>query len=392
MVTDLNVSEFTGDQRLSQGHITLARSFSGTIDKELQRATAEEMKELDVYPLFVPGPALALLTTSGATAPGWPDREQITVDAYRASCSCERIKSLADLIRVNRLVLDGRFQAVIIPGKSMKSGIWVGRHCRIHPRAKLEPPLIIGNNCNIQGGSSIGPGSVIGDDVIIDECASVKDSLVLDRTYVGPCTQITDAIVRKNWIFKAPGMLNVYLGDDLILGDLEKRTLTTKAGRFLDLLLAFMLLFLTSPLWVFLLVYHLIFPSKKFFFSEKRLGTCAQMSLGGEKSPRHFDLFLFNSTNGLIRKLPGLMNVIRGDLNLVGVATLTDEERDELPEDWKEAGDNAPFGLFHLWELERRSDLEWWEKMAMDSYYAATRTTWGDLKILGKVLIANLLD
>ena len=49
---------------------------------------------------------------------------------------------------------------------------------------------------------------------------------------------------------------------------------------------------------------------------------------------------------------------------------------------------NAPVGLFHLWELEAREDLEWEEQMVIDNYYAVSRSLWGDLKILGRGLYA----
>ncbi|HOV88394.1 MAG TPA: sugar transferase, partial [Syntrophobacteraceae bacterium] len=244
----------------------------------------------------------------------------------------------------------------------------------------------------IQGGSVVGPGSVVGDHVIVDEGASIENSVVLDRTYVGVHTRIQNALVRKNWMLQIPTMLDVYLADDLILGDLEKGTLSTQAGRLLNLFLALGLLVLTSPLWVVYLLYHFLAPSKKVLDSEKRLCGCGQMSLAGVRPPDTFDLFFFKSRNRLIRKLPGLINVIRGDLNLVGVSPLTEEELEKLPEEWKTLREKAPLGLFHLWELEKEADLEWEEKRVADSYYAVTRTAWRDLKVLGKALLATLLD
>ena len=63
-------------------------------------------------------------------------------------------------------------------------------------------------------------------------------------------------------------------------------------------------------------------------------------------------------------------------------------ELGELPEEWREMRRNAPVGLFHLWELEAREDLEWEERMVIDNYYAVSRSLWGDLKILGRGLYA----
>jgi lipopolysaccharide/colanic/teichoic acid biosynthesis glycosyltransferase len=52
---------------------------------------------------------------------------------------------------------------------------------------------------------------------------------------------------------------------------------------------------------------------------------------------------------------------------------------------------NTPLGLFHLWEADARDDLEWEEKMVIESYYSATRSTWGDIKIFGKAFFATMV-
>jgi hypothetical protein len=141
---------------------------------------------------------------------------------------------------------------------------------------------------------------------------------------------------------------------------------------------------------VILCAYHLVFPSRKFLSSEERLAGQGQKNLEGEIVPEPFDLYFFRSRNRLIRKLPGLVNVIRGDLNLVGVSPLDEADLARLPDDWREMRAGAPVGLFHLWELEARDDLEWEEKMVIENYYAASRSLWGDLKILGKGFWGNL--
>ena len=82
--------------------------------------------------------------------------------------------------------------------------------------------------------------------------------------------------------------------------------------------------------------------------------------------------------------------MIRGDLNLVGISPFTNHEEQGQPvEEWRAVQTDAPAGLFHLWELEERNDLEWEEKQVIESYYAATRSIWGDMKILMKSLFAR---
>ena len=93
--------------------------------------------------------------------------------------------------------------------------------------------------------------------------------------------------------------------------------------------------------------------------------------------------------NRLLQKIPGLINVVKGGLDLVGLSPLKEVVVEQLPDEWRKIRVGAPVGLFRLWELERRSDIEWKEKMVVENYYAASRSLWGDMKILGKGLIAT---
>jgi NDP-sugar pyrophosphorylase family protein len=395
LVTDLDISSFIDAHRQGKAPISLAQASGGSGCTGLHSITSKEVQYLEGAPLIGTREAFLLIPEASTVddhslrlAPPSLDGSA-PVDVFEWPCTLQRILSPADLVTVNRRVLDGHFHSILIPGKRVQTGIWVGRHCQIHPSVRQEPPLLIGDHCNIQGGVLIGSGSVIGNQVIIDEGASVKGSLVLDRTYVGAHTEIRDAIVRKNWMLQIPSMLSVHLGDDMILGDLGKKTLITQGGRLLNMALTLVLLVLTSPLLVILYAYHLIFPSKNFLMSEKRLGGHVQINLGGEVIAEPFVFYVFRSKNRLFQKLAGLINVIRGDLYLVGVSPLDEADLNRLPEEWREIRAGAPVGLFHLWELEAHSGLEWEEKMVIENYYAASRTFWGDMKILGRGLLAT---
>jgi len=394
LVTDLDIAEFVNVARQGPWDICLADAGAGPDHHQLQEATAEELESLDSYPVLIKGKAFKsniLMEASGSRAgtAGGSGPEGGMAKAYRAPYNCHRIKSLAELAAANQLVLAGKFKSALIPGKLLKEGLWQGRNCQIHPAARLETPLLIGNHCNIMGGATIGPGSIIGDRVIIDQGASIRDSLVLSNTYVGPHTEIEKAIIKKNWMFQISRMLHVHMGDDLILGDLGKNTLEDRSIRLVNLTLALIIVILTAPIWFVMLFYNLIFPEKKLLFSQKRLQAYGPQGLGGETSPQTFDLFVFRSRNRFLSKIPGLINVIRGDLNLVGISPLDEEECRNLPDEWREMRAHAPLGLFHLWELEARNDLEWEEKMVIESYYAAARSTAWDMKIFcGAVLSA----
>ena len=395
IVTDLDISKFINVQSQGQWDICLANPGVGYDYLDLNEATSEDIQAIGLHPLIMTGEALKFLskTKTPEASPSDPDlsgRKLKVANPNLFPFICHRITSLTDLYTANRCTLEGDFKSILIPGKKMRTGFWLGRHCRIHPGARLEGPLLVGDHCSIEAETTIGPGSIIGDHVIIDQGASVLDSMVLNHTYVGPHAEIKDTLLKKNWMFQIPSKLHVHLGDDLILGNLDRTILSSKIFRITNLALALAILALSSPLWAVLLIYHLIFSRKKFFLTEKRLRASGQVNLDGKMVPHTFSLFLFNSSNRLIRKIPGLINVIREDMNLVGVSALDEEEFSRLPDAWKDMRTNAPLGLFHLWELEKRDDLEWEEKMSMESYYAAERSIWWDIKIFVRAFFATM--
>ena len=100
--------------------------------------------------------------------------------------------------------------------------------------------------------------------------------------------------------------------------------------------------------------------------------------------PRAFILYAFRSKSPFVRKLPGLMNVIKGDMNLVGNSPLSKEEVASLSDEWENLRFDAPTGLFHLWEVQGDSNITWEEKLVTENYYTSTRSFWGDVKILIK--------
>ena len=394
VVADLDLSSFVKTGTGQRGEVFLARTSVGSHEAGLETLSREDLAVLDANPFIMTPEAFTL--TKRLQPPSdplevcrVPSSLTLSVKVCEVAGKLERIQSPVDLLKLNQRVLAGDFPGLIVPGRMAGEGIWVGRHTRIHPGVRLEAPMILGDHCNIQSGAVLGPGCVIGNQVIVDEGASVQDSLVLDRTYVGPHTDLRAVIVNKNWMLQVPSLLSVHLGDDLILGDLEKKTVTARGDRLLNLLLSLVLLVLTAPLAMVLYLYHLVHPSRQYFYSEKRFGAFDQKDFDGKLFARTFHLYAFRSSNRLVRKLPGLVNVIRGEMSLVGTSALDEGELRELPEEWRGMRASAPVGLFHLWELDPRQDLEWEEKMVIENYHAASRSLWGDLKILGRGLLVT---
>ena len=80
-------------------------------------------------------------------------------------------------------------------------------------------------------------------------------------------------------------------------------------------------------------------------------------------------------------ELPQLINVLRGDMTLVGPRPCLDWEADMFPAEYDSRFDVAP-GLTGLWQVSGRSQLQTLEMLKLDVEYVDTRSLRSDLGIL----------
>ena len=84
-----------------------------------------------------------------------------------------------------------------IPGKKIGENIWAGKDSEIAQYAVIKGPVLIGNFVKIKNDAEISEYSVICDNCIIEEGASIRRSVVLHNTHVGPKCELRGAIVGK---------------------------------------------------------------------------------------------------------------------------------------------------------------------------------------------------
>jgi lipopolysaccharide/colanic/teichoic acid biosynthesis glycosyltransferase len=89
-------------------------------------------------------------------------------------------------------------------------------------------------------------------------------------------------------------------------------------------------------------------------------------------------------------ELPQLVNVVKGDMQLVGNRPLPVYEAEALGEEWQQLRFSAPAGMTGLWQISGRSDLSAEERLVLDNYYAVTHSFWNDAKILVMTIPALL--
>lgn len=103
---------------------------------------------------------------------------------------------------VHRAVLDGLVN-IEFPGKKIGENIWVGRNVEISPEAVIHGPVVLGNFVRVKPGAEISEFSVIGDSCVIDEGASVRRSIILHNTIVGPKSELRGAVIGKRCVIES---------------------------------------------------------------------------------------------------------------------------------------------------------------------------------------------
>jgi NDP-sugar pyrophosphorylase family protein len=348
------------------------------------------MNTKDFYPFIITPKALSLFESSPLhhnidyILKTFPDNK-IKVNRVASSFDFKIMHNMNEYFQINKYILQYGFNGINMPGNEMKPGVWIGRQVRIDPDAVISAPALIGNNCHIKRGVYIGKNTILGNNVIIGGDASIKGSIIFNGTYIGNGIEIINSIVNKNTLVRLSNLFNLFVKDDSILGDLDKKHISCKFESCINIITAILLLIILFPVMLFLFLYHLTMPSRNYLVCEKRNGTPEIIDHLGNTQAKEFNFFYFRSRFPLIKKLPGLLNVIRGEINLVGNPSLTAHETSLLDEGWT-SGRLAPPGLFHSWEAEGAHNCTWEEKIISEDYYAATRSLKGDMKILFKTL------
>jgi exopolysaccharide biosynthesis polyprenyl glycosylphosphotransferase len=90
-----------------------------------------------------------------------------------------------------------------------------------------------------------------------------------------------------------------------------------------------------------------------------------------------------------IDELPNMLNVLRGDMSLVGPRPLPLRDY-ELLEEWHRKRSLVLPGMTGLWQISGRSDLSFDDLVRLDFYYLENWSIWLDITILAKTLPAVL--
>lgn len=386
IVTNFNVSDFVQAHEKSGSDLTY---FTSSFENDLVEVNSDDEIE-DFYPFLMSRKALEAVSKNRSLKSlkeiiHFLIENNFKVSSWRKDEDFTHIETIDDYWNVNKDILNGKYEGIIIsPGYEERESFWLGARTKIEQGVKIDKPVVIGRNCILESSSVIDDHSIIGDNVIVDKFAKIKNSIILSDSYIGPHTSVENSIVYKNNLFNINSKVNIFVGEQFILGSSEGQEISKKGSRFMNTLVAVGLLVIFSPILLLMLFLSLILPFKKLFYSEKRIGDFEVIDLQGNRAPKTFDMYCFRSGFRLLHKLPGLWNVVKGDIWLVGNTPLTNEELSQITEEWQKVRFEVPPGLFNFWEIESKEEPTWEEKIIMENFYAKTRNTKLNIRILLK--------
>lgn len=188
--------------------------------------------------------------------------------------------------------------------------------------------------------------------------------------------------------------------------------------RAIDIVIASSLLILLAPLFAIVAISILVTSPGPVFFSQKRVGLNKRQFLmykfrtmvpNAEKLQEK--LLHLNEQTGPVFKirndprvtrlgkflrktsideLPQLLNVLRGDMSLVGPRAMSVRDYRFFSEDWQRRRFSVRPGITCLWQVNGRSSLPFERWMELDMQYIDRWSLWLDLKILAQTIPAVL--
>jgi sugar transferase EpsL len=166
--------------------------------------------------------------------------------------------------------------------------------------------------------------------------------------------------------------------------------------RFFDIIVAGVSLIVLSPLLLLVLLLVRLFLGTPIFFRQQRPGLHCKIFvmnklrtmtdckndmgvlLSDEERLTRFGLFLRASS---LDELPGLWNVLKGDMSLVGPRPLLVEYLPLYSKKQARRHEARP-GITGWAQVNGRNAISWEDKFKFDVWYVDNQTLWLDIKIL----------
>jgi lipopolysaccharide/colanic/teichoic acid biosynthesis glycosyltransferase/NDP-sugar pyrophosphorylase family protein len=324
------------------------------------------------------------------------------------------LNPVEDQAEINKGVRVGK-DVQISPQAYLLGPIVIGDRSQVHDQTQIIGPTVIGNDCRISEGALVRE-SILGDTVSISKGSRVEYSIIGDCSHLPGNMSIKNTMVTKELSYKTANLLPadynlVHILD--LSGFVSKTFFRQKiyrlSKRIMDLFLSLLWIIISLPLFLLIaLLIKLESPGPVFYLQER-----------GGKGGKPFKMIKFRSmvdkadhlqevffsqkeTDGPIFKIPNdpritklgrllrrtsldelpqLINVLKGDMSLVGPRPLVMEEMKFSPS-WRDIRLSVKPGITGLWQVKGRGEPHFQDWIKYDMAYVKNRSLCGDLKIL----------
>ncbi|HRX17014.1 MAG TPA: sugar phosphate nucleotidyltransferase [Spirochaetota bacterium] len=106
------------------------------------------------------------------------------------------VGNIDSFLSVHRDILN-RVADVIIPGKMIDEQVWVGKNVQIEEGVQIQGPVLIGDFVKVKKGAEISDYSIIGNNCVVEARASIRRSVILHSTIIGPGAELRGAVIGK---------------------------------------------------------------------------------------------------------------------------------------------------------------------------------------------------
>ncbi|MDX2036726.1 MAG: NDP-sugar synthase [Isosphaeraceae bacterium] len=304
------------------------------------------------------------------------------------------VRSHDRLLRSNLAAMSRDDLGLMIAAPEVEPGIRIERNVSLHPTARVHSPIFVGEDSRIGEGVVLGPGTIIGSGCIVDKMSTLDHTLLFPRSYVGQGIELSHAIVVRRCLIDLRNGTEILLEDDLLLSNVETTAISTLARSLLSRACACGLLMVGLPFLVAAIVSRRLRGGASILESTEVVRLPSSDDPGRRRSFRLWRLTPSGSSgmraDFVERLLPGLVNVIRGRIRLVGVRPRNTNEIDRLPADWRRIYLASRAGLINEDPRAPQGEGSAEDRLISETYWAVSGDLRHDLVLVLHYFIAVL--
>lgn len=148
----------------------------------------------------------------------WDDIEKMALSRLSIdACMTVTVDSLQSYLESNFILLDENFEFFFPAGRKSMSGLHLSPKSSIKNKSLQGHNTYIGSHSRVDAAASLHGNVVIGDDVLIDRGATVSNSVILDRTYIGAMTRYTNSIVHQDLLIRVDSGISIKIDDPVLV-------------------------------------------------------------------------------------------------------------------------------------------------------------------------------